>query len=160
MCNTGDSGEIPVHIHRSVKVIKVFNREGWCQTLVYLSSVFSFLSVWLIVAFTVERFIAVQYPLHRPHICTVARAKTVILCLTAASFLLHVYCFLTAGLVTNDAGVICDLREGYEEEDVLDEHQQHQTDGSPSETNNLTSGNKPCRHYRQKHDWQQTLPTQ
>uniref|UniRef100_A0A8D8UM52 Neuropeptides capa receptor n=1 Tax=Cacopsylla melanoneura TaxID=428564 RepID=A0A8D8UM52_9HEMI len=95
--------------------LEVFNREGWCQTLVYLSSVFSFLSVWLIVAFTVERFIAVQYPLHRPHICTVARAKTVILCLTAASFLLHVYCFLTAGLVTNEAGVICDLREGYEE---------------------------------------------
>ncbi|KAI5739927.1 hypothetical protein M8J77_025120 [Diaphorina citri] len=95
--------------------IYVFNREGWCQALVYLSSVFSFLSVWLIVAFTVERFIAVQYPLHRPHICTVARAKTVILCLTGTSFVLHVYCFLTAGIVTKEEGVICDLREGYEE---------------------------------------------
>ncbi|KAI5703593.1 hypothetical protein M8J75_013684 [Diaphorina citri] len=95
--------------------LEVFNREGWCQALVYLSSVFSFLSVWLIVAFTVERFIAVQYPLHRPHICTVARAKTVILCLTGTSFVLHVYCFLTAGIVTKEEGVICDLREGYEE---------------------------------------------
>ncbi|RZF48430.1 hypothetical protein LSTR_LSTR015647 [Laodelphax striatellus] len=40
--------------------LRVFNEEGWCQGVVYFSSVCSFLSVWLIVAFTVERFIAVQ----------------------------------------------------------------------------------------------------
>lgn len=48
----------------------LFNRNGWCQWIVYVSSVCSILSVWLIVAFTTERFIAVQYPLQRPHICT------------------------------------------------------------------------------------------
>jgi len=55
--------------------VQTFNKEGWCQVVVYLSTASSFLSVWLTVAFTVERFIAVQYPLQRPHICTVARAK-------------------------------------------------------------------------------------
>lgn len=50
--------------------LEFFNKQGWCQCLVYVSSVCSILSVWLIVAFTVERFIAVQYPLQRPHMCT------------------------------------------------------------------------------------------
>ncbi|XP_054260119.1 uncharacterized protein LOC128984776 [Macrosteles quadrilineatus] len=92
--------------------VQVFNKDGWCQGLVYLSSVCSFLSVWLIVAFTVERFIAVQYPLHRPHMCTVARAKTVVFSLTLVALLTHSYSFVTAGI--NGQGV-CDLREGYHE---------------------------------------------
>ncbi|KAG8321093.1 G-protein coupled receptor activity protein [Homalodisca vitripennis] len=90
----------------------VFNKDGWCQGLVYLSSVCSFLSVWLIVAFTVERFIAVQYPLHRPHMCTVARAKTIVMSLTLVALVSHAYSFVTAGI--NVQGV-CDLREGYHE---------------------------------------------
>lgn len=36
---------------------KVFNKNVWCESVVYVSSVCSSLSVWLIVAFTVERFI-------------------------------------------------------------------------------------------------------
>ncbi|KAG8326321.1 G-protein coupled receptor activity protein [Homalodisca vitripennis] len=42
----------------------------------------SFLSVWFVVAFTVERFIAVRYPLKRPSMCTVTRAKMVLSVLT------------------------------------------------------------------------------
>ncbi|RZC18432.1 thyrotropin-releasing hormone receptor [Asbolus verrucosus] len=66
-------------------VFDIFNTDGWCQFFVYVSSVCASLSVWLIVAFTVERFIAVQYPLQRPHICTVSRAKTVVISLTVVA---------------------------------------------------------------------------
>jgi 7 transmembrane receptor (rhodopsin family) len=59
--------------------VHTFNRQGWCQAVVYMSTASTFLSVWLTVAFTVERFIAVHYPLQRPHICTVARAKVYLL---------------------------------------------------------------------------------
>ncbi|KAL6436554.1 hypothetical protein ACFW04_004788 [Cataglyphis niger] len=93
---------------------RVFNNDGWCETLVYISAVCSSLSVWLIVAFTVERFIAVQYPLHRPHMCTVARAKTIILVLTFFALASHSYCFVTAGVIRNqDGDEMCDLRIEY-----------------------------------------------
>ncbi|XP_011707078.1 PREDICTED: thyrotropin-releasing hormone receptor-like [Wasmannia auropunctata] len=93
---------------------KVFNNNGWCETLVYVSAVCSSLSVWLIVAFTVERFIAVQYPLHRPHMCTVARAKTIILVLTILALVSHSYSFITAGVVKNQGGdEVCELKIEY-----------------------------------------------
>ncbi|KAL1129656.1 hypothetical protein AAG570_012601 [Ranatra chinensis] len=95
--------------------LRLFDKEGWCQCLVYLSSVCSFLSVWLIVAFTVERFIAVQYPLHRPHVCTVARAKAIVTGLVSFAFVSHGYSFVTAGLVRVHGVEVCELREGYDE---------------------------------------------
>lgn len=92
--------------------IPVFNQEGWCQFMIYLSSVCSFLSVWLIVAFTVERFIAVQYPLHRPHMCTISRAKCIVTILIGVSLLIYSYTFFTAGIIHNGE---CELRETYHE---------------------------------------------
>lgn len=92
--------------------VQVFNKEGWCQALVYISSVCSFLSVWLIVAFTVERFIAIQYPLHRPRMCTVARAKAIVTGLAVVALLSHLYSFVTAGIVKqSDGSEICDMLE-------------------------------------------------
>ncbi|XP_026674747.1 thyrotropin-releasing hormone receptor-like isoform X2 [Ceratina calcarata] len=92
---------------------RVFNKDGWCETLVYVSAVCSSLSVWLIVAFTVERFIAVQYPLHRPHICTIARAKTIILVLVVLALTSHSYSFVTAGIVNKDGYEYCDMKVEY-----------------------------------------------
>ncbi|KAH0948270.1 hypothetical protein HN011_009859 [Eciton burchellii] len=93
---------------------RVFNKDGWCETLVYVSAVCSSLSVWLIVAFTIERFIAVQYPLHRPHMCTVARAKMIILVLAVLALASHSYSFVTAGVVkSQDGDEVCELRVEY-----------------------------------------------
>ncbi|XP_008548250.1 pyrokinin-1 receptor [Microplitis demolitor] len=94
---------------------RVFNEDGWCEILVYVSAVCSSLSVWLTVAFTVERFIAVQYPLHRPYICTIARAKMIIFMLTVMALICHSYAFFTAGVTKSRDGVedICDLRPEY-----------------------------------------------
>lgn len=96
--------------------VQVFNKNGWCQVLVYISSVCGFLSSWLIVAFTVERFIAVQYPLHRPRMCTVARAKAIVCCLVVFALILHSYSFVTAGLVKQyDGSEVCHMLEDYRE---------------------------------------------
>lgn len=90
---------------------QVFNKEGWCETLVYVSAVCSSLSIWLIVAFTVERYIAFRYPLHRPYICTVERAKSITLVLVLVAMLLHMYAFFFAGVVLGEDGdEYCDLK--------------------------------------------------
>ena len=112
--------------------VDLFNRPGFCQALVYLSSVSSCMSgtctlfnrcsasklfhhfklckiqlmiyyfsstVWLTVAFTFERLIAVQYPLKRSYMCTVHRAKIIIGCLTLITLTCHIYSFFTAGVI-------------------------------------------------------------
>ncbi|XP_011299484.1 neuropeptides capa receptor [Fopius arisanus] len=68
--------------------IGIFNLEGYCQFFVYLSTLCSFLSVWFVVSFTVERFIAVQYPLRRQSMCTVAKAKLVLTLITGIGVVL------------------------------------------------------------------------
>lgn len=83
-------------------ILELFNKEGWCQILVYISSVASILSVWLIVAFTVERFIAVQYPLQRPAICTVSRSKATVCVLSGVAMVSQCYVFWTAGIGKNE----------------------------------------------------------
>lgn len=77
----------------------IFNKEGWCQALTFVSSACSTLSVWLIVAFTTERFIAIQYPLQRPRLCTVSKAKLTVILLTIGSFLVHIYVFWTTTVI-------------------------------------------------------------
>lgn len=57
--------------------VDLFNQHGSCQLVVYITGVCSFLSVWLVLAFTIERFVAVRYPLLRQSVCTVARARMV-----------------------------------------------------------------------------------
>lgn len=93
----------------------LFNKNGWCQLFVYMSSVCTTLSAWLIVAFTVERFIAVQYPLQRPHICTVSRAKIIVLGLVLIGLLSQSYIFWTAGIIKSEDYDICELKPEYKD---------------------------------------------
>lgn len=95
--------------------VDLFNRQGFCQALVYSSSVCSCLSVWLTVAFTIERLIAVQYPLQRPYMCTVRRAKIIISVLTLTTLTCHVYSLFTAGITDSgqDGKSTCDLLPAY-----------------------------------------------
>ncbi|CAG9860938.1 unnamed protein product [Phyllotreta striolata] len=92
-------------------LFNLYDRPGFCQTCIYLTYVFSFLSVWLIVAFTVERFIAVQYPLKRPYICTVKRAKMIVGALTALAFLLYAHTFWITDVIEDE----CQMRPEYQE---------------------------------------------
>ncbi|KZS12306.1 thyrotropin-releasing hormone receptor [Daphnia magna] len=94
--------------------VDLFNRQGFCQALVYTSSVCSCLSVWLTVAFTIERLIAVQYPLQRPYMCTVRRAKIIISVLSFTTLSGHIYSLFTAGITDGPEGKsICDLLPAY-----------------------------------------------
>ncbi|XP_068242961.1 thyrotropin-releasing hormone receptor-like [Palaemon carinicauda] len=95
----------------------LLNQHGWCQAINYAIYVTTFLSVWLVVAFTVERFIAVCYPLLRAAVCTVRRARMVILLLTVIALLLYSYLLVAAapGMHPDAGRTICKLRDDYVE---------------------------------------------
>ncbi|XP_070183565.1 cysteinyl leukotriene receptor 2-like [Littorina saxatilis] len=64
---------------------------GSCQMVMYLHYVSRFLSAWLVVAFTVERYIGVCHPLRRRDICTTSSTRRCVLGLVLVSFLINVF---------------------------------------------------------------------
>ncbi|XP_026500722.2 neuromedin-U receptor 1 isoform X1 [Vanessa tameamea] len=74
----------------ATQITGIFHRGGFCQVFVYISYVSCCLSAWLVVSFTLERFVAVIYPLRRNAVCTVARARYVIISIVLASLILNI----------------------------------------------------------------------
>lgn len=99
---------------RMVYVVDLFNRQGFCQFFIYLATLCSFLSVWLVIAFTVERYVAVRWPLRRQFLCTVARAKTTVMGLTALAILLSSPVLLFSKIIGNSKQTICGLNKDWE----------------------------------------------
>lgn len=95
--------------------LNLINRDIICQLYYFMQGVCSFLSVWYVVAFTVERFIAVLYPLKRQSMCTVRRAVIVLSCLTLSGCIFSVplvYFFSPVYHESNNA-TVCDVVEDY-----------------------------------------------
>lgn len=93
--------------------VDLFNRPGFCQFFIYLGTFCSFLSVWLVIAFTVERYVAVRWPLRRQFLCTVARAKMTVMGLIALAILLSSPVLLFSKIVTGNS-TLCGLDKDWE----------------------------------------------
>ena len=72
---------------------------GFCQGIPYMTYVFSFLSGYTVVSFTVERFIVTFYPLQRQHMCTTRRAKIVVCSLTVFALIFYSFPLYMSTLV-------------------------------------------------------------
>jgi len=70
--------------------INLYNENYFCQFFLYLSGLCNFLSVWITVAFTAKRFIAVLYPSKRHIMGTVQRAKLILVGIATIGLLLNV----------------------------------------------------------------------
>ena len=95
--------------------INIYNRDYYCQFFTYISGLCSFLSVWFVVAFTVERFIAVLYPLKRQTMCTVKRACMVLTGLFTVGCIFCIPNFIYAAPQYSEylKDFVCDVREEY-----------------------------------------------
>ena len=95
--------------------INIYNKNYCCQFFTYFSGLCSFLSVWFVVAFTVERFIAVLYPLRRQTMCTVKRACTVVICLCIIGLVISVPYFIYSAPVYSEylSDYVCDVKDEY-----------------------------------------------
>ncbi len=78
--------------------------QGMCQIIVYSSYVFAFMSVWIVVSFTVERYIVVFYPLKKHQLCTPKRAKIVVMVLLGTALSLYLVTALTSVVKPNMMG--------------------------------------------------------
>lgn len=95
--------------------INIFNKNYFCQFFTFTSGLCSFLSVYFVVAFTVERFIAVLYPLKRQTMCTVKRACTVLIGLFFLGCIISIPCLVYAApqYSVDAKDFVCDVREEY-----------------------------------------------
>ena len=76
----------------------IFHMNGLCQTFVYIMYVSSFLSVWFVVCFTVERYIVCIYPLKKRYICNVRNAKIVVISISIFAAALYSFGIWTSGV--------------------------------------------------------------
>lgn len=70
-----------------------------CPLVMYLGQVTCFVSVYLTVGFSVERYIAVHFPFKRPRLCTKSKAKKVIAGVTTVALILFSYAWVIAKVV-------------------------------------------------------------
>lgn len=97
--------------------INIYARNGFCQLFTFLSGFCSALSVWFVVAFTIERFIAVIYPLKRQTMCTVKRAKSVLIVLIVVSAIHSLPLIVLSAPAHTSADpptATCEINKGYE----------------------------------------------
>lgn len=78
--------------------IPLFHRQVWCQAVVYITHVCTFLSVWFVVSFTTERYIIVWHPLRKDRLCSTKRATIVVACLSTVALLFYSYHTWTTGV--------------------------------------------------------------
>lgn len=78
--------------------LPVVNVFGVCQSFLYFSYLFRFVSVWVLVVFTMERYIAACRPLHRRIICTKTFGRRAILTICGVASLISLYKPLLSGL--------------------------------------------------------------
>lgn len=95
--------------------INIYNKNYFCQFFTYISGLCSFLSVWFVVAFTVERFIAVSYPLRRLTMCTVRRACTVLAGMCLVGCVVSVPYYIYAAPIYNEylKDCVCDVKDEF-----------------------------------------------
>lgn len=82
----------------------VITSDLMCPLVMYLGQVTCFLSIYLMVAFTIERYVAVHYPFSRPSICTRSKAKKVIIAIAAIALVIFSYAWVIAKVVKIPSG--------------------------------------------------------
>lgn len=82
------------HLH-----IHLYSQKGWCQCLTFINKVSCFLSLWFIVAFSIDRLIVHVSPTRAARLCTPFRAKIVICAMIVMAVVVFVNISLTVGVV-------------------------------------------------------------
>ncbi len=82
----------------SIRRIQIINHHGFCQAFLFLSYTFRIISVWLIIVFTFERYVAICWPLQRRLICTQNFSKRMVSGVSLLAAVLCIYKPIISGV--------------------------------------------------------------
>ena len=94
--------------------LNLVSYHGICETFLFIAYGFRFMSVWLIVIFTLERYIGVCHPLHRRGICTNTFAKRAIVFVIIASCMTSIYKPIISDARVTDGRRVCAWKAEYD----------------------------------------------
>ncbi|XP_052813051.1 thyrotropin-releasing hormone receptor-like [Mya arenaria] len=95
------------------EMVTIISTDILCQVLIYFTYVTSFLSVWFVVGFTCERYIAICFPLKRTFLCSVKREKTAVIALILVACGLYNFSIWTSGMQQFGPKLKCSLKMEY-----------------------------------------------
>ncbi len=81
--------------------------DGFCQTFLFVSYTFRIISVWLIIVFTLERYVAICWPIRSRLICTHSFSLRMIGCVSLAAALLCIYKPIISGVYVSGHIKVC-----------------------------------------------------
>ena len=90
------------------------HNELTCKLSDYLRNVIYLMSSWLVVCFTVDRYIAVRHPLQRSRLCTEKRAKLFILIVFIACLLTQIHKLIFIKRISKPGHNVCHAQRKYE----------------------------------------------
>ena len=79
--------------------VSIFSTIGPCQLIMFANNVFTFLSTWYLTSVMIEKYIGVSWPRKKTRLCTVFRAKCVIIALAVLSLVCYLYITWFFGVV-------------------------------------------------------------
>ncbi|XP_052059309.1 neurotensin receptor type 1-like [Mytilus californianus] len=84
--------------------VRFLDVNGMCELQLYISYVSRFMSSWLLVAFTVERYIGICFPLLRRNLCTTTSTRKIVSGIFLLSAIIVIYKPILSGIYKSDAG--------------------------------------------------------
>lgn len=86
---------------------RIVHQPIWCQSIVFVTYVCSFLTVWFVVCITVENYIFTFHLKKATYFCTVSKAKAVVLTVTTLGVGLYLFVMWASGVVKVNGHNIC-----------------------------------------------------
>lgn len=84
--------------------LDVYNVNGMCQFVTFVFNYFIVFSTWVVMLFTIERYVVIFYPLAKLAICSAENARRNCLILALFPALLEVILFANTGITTSTDG--------------------------------------------------------
>lgn len=94
--------------------VQIIHQEVICQSIVYITYVCSFLTVWYVVCITFENFIVTVNLRLAVIVCTVHKARIIVTSLAVTAIVLYTFALWTTKVKRRGGEIYCDIEKEYQ----------------------------------------------